>query len=394
MKKLAYSLIALAMAAPFVACDDDNDDNPTLVKATEFVLNTPSYVNELVDLSMTDSLSVTWSQPNWGFPLVASYTVEVSPSGSFTVSSTDTLATAPADFYELDVTSKCSKNIAGKEIDRALAAILGWESEADVLAEQDVYLRVKAIPSATTALTDQTIYSNVVKLTTRPYYIALVDADPEMWYLIGSCIGDGGWTNTPESLGTSTFPMSIIADAAYDSNTGKGKLKFTGYLTTSGFKVIRELGSWNDQWGMSDGEFVYQDGGSSNITVEADGYYVLTVDNANNEVSLEPYDGAPTVHEGISLSGDFNSWTDTEMTAFSVTDDMAGHNHLWVATLEVPAGGTTLKFKTTGSWDTNWGGTGFPYGIGVGGGSDIPVGEGTWIICLNDIDGSYAFFQN
>lgn len=77
------------------------------------------------------------------------------------------------------------------------------------------------------------------------------------------------------------------------------------------------------------------------------------------------------------------------MNAFNTVDGVI--NHLWSTTLSVPAGGTELKFKMTGSWDTNWGGTGFPYGIGVGNGSNIPVSEGEWIITFNDIDGSYAF---
>lgn len=386
------------MAAPFVACDDDNDDNPTLVKATEFTLNTPTYVNELIDLSMTDSLAITWSQPNFGFPLVANYTVEVSTSDKFAVSNTEAAAdetgATVADYYEMDATTQCAQNIAGKDIDRALAALIGWSSEADVQSEQAVYLRVKAQPNATTALTDYVIYSNVVELKTRPYYIALVDADPEMWYLIGDCVGDGKWTNTPEALGSSTFPLSLIADAAYDSNTGKGTLKFTGYFSTKGFKVIRQLGDWTDQWGMNDGAFVFQDGGSGNITVAAEGYYVLTLDNANNAVSIEAFDGTPTVYESICLSGGFNDWGDTPMTAFSATSDMAGHNHLWVSTLDVPEGGTTVKFKIAGSWDTNWGGKSFPYGIGVGNGDNISLAAGTWTICFNDIDGAYAFFQN
>ena len=50
MKKLLYSVMLLALAAGYTSCEDDNDDNPVLVKATEFVLNTPAFVNQQIDL--------------------------------------------------------------------------------------------------------------------------------------------------------------------------------------------------------------------------------------------------------------------------------------------------------------------------------------------------------
>lgn len=394
MKIIKYPAIALASLALFTACEDDNDDNPTIAPATEFVLNTPAYVNTVLDLATTDSLALSWSQPNFGFPILVNYNVELSKTGEFTTSyaeqTADESGETVADYYEMDGTSLCKSNVAGKDVCRAIAALSSWSSASDVPSSQDLYVRLKATPYSVSGDESLISYSNVVKLTTHPYYIALKDADPEMWYLIGSCIGDGKWTNTPEALGTSNFPMSIIADQKYDSNTGKGVLSFTGYFTTDGFKIIRVRGDWTDQWGMNDGAFVFQDGGSGNITVAENGYYTITLDNAKNTVSMVSYEGAtPKVFDGISISGAFNDWTDTPMNAFNTVDGVV--NHLWSTTLSVPAGGTELKFKMSGSWDSNWGSTSFPYGVGVGNGSNIPVSEGDWIITFNDIDGSYAF---
>lgn len=87
----------------------------------------------------------------------------------------------------------------------------------------------------------------------------LTDAPIEMWYLIGACIGDGAWTNSPSAVGTSIYPMSIVDGYSYDKNTGQGELTFTGYLTPDGFKLVHTLEStWPDQWGQgaSFGEFV------------------------------------------------------------------------------------------------------------------------------------------
>lgn len=397
MKYFKYPVLAIAAVACLASCDDDRDDNPVIDTNTAgqvaFNLNTPSYVNTLIDLGMTDSLTLSWSQPEWGFPLVANYNIQLSKDGNFTTSyaeqTADESGETVADYYQFDVTNQCLNNVAGKDVCRAIASLSSWSGEDDVPADQDVYIRVKAQPSSKTANDKLIVYSQTIKLSTRPYYIALKDADPEMWYLIGSCIGDGKWTNTPEALGTSNFTMSIIDGAKYNSNTGKGTLTFTGYLTTDGFKVIRLRGDWTDQWGMNDGVFVFQDGGSGNIVVAENGFYTVTLDTEKNEISMAAYEGTPTVYAGISLSGDFNSWGDTEMTAFSTVEGV--ENHLWSATLTSPAGGTTVKFKTTGSWDTNWGGTGFPYGVGVGNGANISLPEGDWIITFNDIDGSYAF---
>ncbi len=393
MNYLKYSAIALAAAGLMAACDDDNDDNPVLRSATEFVFNTPSYVNALVDLSLSDSLLLTWSQPNWGFPMSVNYTVEVSKTGEFTNSyaaaQADETGNTVADYYEMDVTNSCRQNVAGAQLCRAIAALSGWAGDADVPAEQDVYLRVTATPYAATPVAQKQIASNVVKLSTRPFYIALSDADPELWYLIGACVGDGKWTNTPEGLGVSNFPMSIVSGASYDRNTGKGTLVFTGYVTTDGFKIVRELGSWDDQWGMSDGKFVFQDGGSGNITVESDGYYKITLDNVKNELTMTPYDGAPTVYSTVAMAGAFNGWTHTPMTAFSAVASMEGHNHLWSYTLETDVD-TEVKF-TNGSWDANWGGNEFPYGVGVSGGDNIKVPAGKWLVTFNDIDGAYQF---
>lgn len=395
MNYLKYSAIALAAAGFCAACDDDNDDNPVLRSASEFVFNTPSYVNELVDLSLSDSLMLTWSQPNWGFPMSVNYTVEVSCDGNFSKSyaeaQADESGETVADYYEMDATNACRQNVAGDQLCRAIAALSGWAGDADVPAEQDVYLRVMAVPSATVPLTQKQIASNVVKLSTRPFYIALTDADPEMWYLIGACVGDGKWTNTPEGLGASTFPMSIVSGATYDRNTGKGTLVFNGYLTTDGFKIVRQLGSWDDQWGVSDGNFVFQDGGSSNITVEGDGYFTVTLDNANNTLTMAPYEGTPKVYETVALAGSFNGWTShMPMTPFSTVESMAGHNHLWSYTLETEED-IEVKF-TDGSWNVNWGGSNeFPYGVGVSGGDNISVPAGKWMVTFNDIDGAYQF---
>lgn len=410
MKAIKYSAIALAATALFAACDDDRDDNPVLAPVSEFHLNTPAFVNQLVDLGLSDSLTISWDQPSYGFPIVVNYNVEVSKTGEFTTSyaqqTADETGATKADYYSFDATQQCSQNIAARDFSRAIAALSSWEGEADVPAEQELYVRVKACPSSKSDLGGtMTSVSNAFKFSTRPVYVALKDADPQLWYLIGACIGDGKWTNNNDGFGVSTFPFSIISGAKYDSNTGVGAIVFNGYLTTDGFKVIKTIGSWDEQIGSGDGGFVFRDGGSGNITVDKNGYYKVTMNTASatfgatdktatadGDIVIEPLESTPAVYETMSIAGDFNGWDDEcAMTPVSTAECVKDHNHLWTYELEVPEGGTTLMF-TTPSWGSNWGGNEFPYGVGVSGGGNISVPAGSYTVTFNDVDGTYAFF--
>lgn len=410
MKAYKYSAIALAAAALFAACDDDRDDNPVLAPASEFYLNTPSFVNQLVDLGLSDSLTISWSQPSYGFPIVVNYNVEVSKTGEFTTSyaqqTADETGATKADYYSFDATQQCSQNIAARDFSRAIAALSSWAGEEDVPAEQELYVRVKACPSAKSDLSGtMTSISNSFKFNTRPVYVALKDADPQLWYLIGACIGDGKWTNNNDGFGVSIFPFSIISGSKYDSNTGTGSIVFNGYLTTDGFKVIKTVGSWDEQLGSGDGGFVFRDGGSNSISVDKNGYYKVTMNTASatfgatdktatadGDFVIEPLEETPAVYETMSIAGEFNGWdANCAMTPVSTADCVKDHNHLWSYELVVPAGGTSLKFTIPG-WGTNWGGSEFPYGVGVSGGGNISVPEGSYTVTFNDVDGSYAFF--
>lgn len=208
------------------------------------------------------------------------------------------------------------------------------------------------------------------------------------WYLVGGCIGDGSWGNNgAESVGTSLIPMVPNAD-------GSDVLTFTGYFTTDGFKIIHTPGSWDEQWGMSNGQFVKNDGNSSNITVPTDGYYTLTLNTATDEISLEPAAVIPTVYTQIYATGDFNGWSTPGevMTPVNTNSALTGHNHVWSYVVDATGGDTTIKFKID-SWDVNWGAASFPTGIGTNGGANIPVKQGKWVVVFNDVDGGYTFTE-
>ena len=129
--KLLLGAVLVGTAGIFAACSDDNDSNPTLIQPTEFVLNTPAYVNETVDLENTEALRLTWSQPEYttgNAPINATYEIQVSPTNSFTVSTDEADADEEnalvADYAVIDKTSTtCFADLAASELNKALAKV-------------------------------------------------------------------------------------------------------------------------------------------------------------------------------------------------------------------------------------------------------------------------------
>lgn len=376
----------------FVACADDNDSNPTLQQPSTFVLNEPSYAVQMVALEYSNGINFTWSQPDYGFPAEVSYDIQASPTGSFTVSTDEANADesgATIPDYAV-ITSGVfggSGSMDGTYLDRNLVQICQW-TESTVPSTQTVYVRLAAsTPGA------QTIYSNVVAIQTIPFYIALKDAAPELWYLVGECIGDGSWGNSADNIGKAIFPLMTLADETYDKVTGKGVISYTGFFPGGkGFKLIKTPGDWNEQWGAGDAGYVKNDGGSGNITVAADGYYTVKLDTKNDVLTIDPYDGAPRAFTSMGMPGGYNGW-DVNANLMTAFDTYGGENHAWSATFEAGEDGE-LKFAANGGWDFNWGAASFPYGQGTQNGANIPYAAGSYKVFLNDITGQFMFIEN
>lgn len=395
MKKIFLSaLLLLGGLCAFTSCEDDNDSNPVVQTPKTFVLNTPAYAGELVDLASSESLHFTWSQPDYGFPVVASYYLQLSTTGNFTVSvaeaEADETGEKVADYIQGDAGwTSCKMDAPAADIAKMLQQLCQWNKDA-VPEVQDVYVRILAnIPvSGGAAAPVYPIVSNPVKIQVSPYYVELKDAPIEMWYLIGACIGDGSWGG---DVGKAVIPMSTVAGYAYDKATGKGELTFTGYLTTAGFKLVQVPGAWDAQWGQGAafGEYLKNDGGSGNITVPADGYYTISLNTMTDELSIVKADVNPPLYTEMYIAGDFNGWAETANPMRAVNTAVT-NNHIWAYDLNATTGATTAKFLQPG-WSPNWGATEFPYGIGVGNGPNIPVEAGNYVVIFNDLDGSYQF---
>ena len=205
---------------------------------------------------------------------------------------------------------------------------------------------------------------------------------PDLWYLVGSCIGNGSWGNAADAVGTALVPL-------YPSPDNYSILNYVGYFPAGqGFKLIHNPGSWDEQWGMTGGVLVKNDGGSGNIEVAEDGYYQITYDKEMDVVTITKYTGAVNTFNMMGVPGDYQNWSpaNTLMTPMSTVVE----NHDWLISYVYP-NDTELKFAADGGWATNWGGDTFPVGQGTQGGSNIKVTAGTYDVIFNDILGLYYF---
>ncbi len=387
---LATMLVGGALIG-FTSCDDDNDSNPTLRMPETFQLNTPALAEVPVDLELTaDSIRLTWSQPDYGgMPLVTTYYVQYGIDDKFETVQDEEGNVINNFIQEDEPVNVVSKAIAAEDLNRNLMKLLNVTSADQVPENQDVYFRVSAQTYSTGV-----IYSNIVKMKVQPYFRALVAADPFVWYMTGSCIGDGSWGSV---VPTGCMPMYLSQQNSYDELDGTGDIVWAGYLNSNGFKF---RGSPDDNWavqiGQGDafGEYKLNDGGSGNITVPEDTYYMVVLNTKTNTPVITPFDGKVRTFSGISMAGSFNGWGDAEMTPVTTVVE----NHDWYATQEFAAG-DEVKFKETGTWDTNWGGTltsfsnGY-YGNGEGNGYNLYIAEaGTYDVYFNDLLGVFRFVR-
>ncbi len=391
MKKIFLSsLILLSMALVFTACEDDRDSNPTLIQPTGFKLNNP--VNNNVDLTRSESIHFTWTQPDYGgWPAAVEYQFEVSPNkedwscSASQAALDDTGELMPTYDVVRVILASCSGDLNTTELAKSIVRASGWTEESVIPEEMTIYLRLSAsTPGA------QTVYSNTVSMKVKPYYIDPTEAVYEPWYLIGDCIGDGSWKNDDmDDVGVSIIPMY----PAYDlDNNGKflpGAMYIGYFPAGAGFKLIKEPGSFDEQWGADGDSYVMNMGSSSNITVSEDGYYKIWYNCATFKLTIEKYEEAVTPVNMITMPGAYQEWDQTKnaMDPFTVGET----NHDWLLKNLEFESDTELKFAANGSWDVNWGSELFPFGLGTQGGANIPVLAGKYNVFFNDILGTYTF---
>ena len=148
--------------------------------------------------------------------------------------------------------------------------------------------------------------------------------------------------------------------------------KYYGALyLKSGFKFRSNLGNWDGELNLgldSNGNLI-SDGGSSNITLDENGFYNVTVNVADMTYTLKKF-------EYIEIIGDGQgSWDNGTKMTYNEAD------RTWVAD-NVTLSNGSIKFRSDGNWDNvNIGGS--LNNLVQGSNDNIPVTAGTYKVVLH-----------
>ena len=227
----------------FTACSDDRDSNPTLVKPTTFVLNTPAIANSNVDLAHSSAIVLTCTQPDYGFPAATTYTVTVATKEDM------------SDGVQLSTKSTSARiELDAQEVASTLTQIKvdGGATEAEFPMNIPVYFQAEAVMTTTNgdALEDTRIKSNVVKLNTVELEFSLPPVLlPENIYLIGKFC-EWNWDNcvamAPVYDTNDTFwHLVYIDESGIKFNTNKawdgGEVGFAGITINEASELGAEI---------------------------------------------------------------------------------------------------------------------------------------------------------
>ncbi len=139
-------------------------------------------------------------------------------------------------------------------------------------------------------------------------------------------------------------------------------------------------------YGDNEGDGIAEEFGSNIVFSMDEAYYKVTFNDATLAYSFEYVRDVPKI-ETLAIIGSAtpNDWNepDTDMK----DDDGDG-----IYTLTAPLKEGELKFRANDAWtDLEWGGTDFPNGVGVQGGSNIVVEAGLYNISFNSNTLEYSF---
>lgn len=266
MKKIFNILLLTAFALPiFTACETDDESNPTLKEPTSFMLNVPAYAtNNVYDMKTTETIELTCSQPDYGFPASTSYSVQVSLEPEFT----ETTEESTANYIELATTYPTAKmEVTGTEINTAMLDLWTAKNEGiDFPTDPiSIYIRLKAV---ITGGNRGKCLSNIIEL---PKVLGNSSTDkleaPKTMFLVGSMI-DTEWKVWKPMAMVSELNGQFFSLIYFDANS---EFKF-------GTKENEYIGSDDSRLTLTDKASSGVSGASNgNITVKTAGWYVVFI---------------------------------------------------------------------------------------------------------------------
>jgi len=163
---------------------------------------------------------------------------------------------------------------------------------------------------------------------------------------------------------------------------------FTGTTRLDASAVkFRADNAWTISWGGS--TFPSGHGGGNDITVTVAGTYFIYINIATGEYFFAPTDrSAPYSRVGIGGTATANGWDASDIKLIQNPSMPFRYS----ATVALTGG--EAKFRANNVWGVNWASSAFPAGVGTGGGANIPVTEGTYVIRFHSATGEYSFVHN
>ncbi|MBA4738944.1 MAG: SusE domain-containing protein [Flavobacteriaceae bacterium] len=337
MKKLILKLTYVTALFAFMqSCDDVervyyNDAAETVLSLSDnnLTLSEDNGTNEI--------LTLTWSDPDYGFDAAALYSVQMDVQGG--------------DFSNpqiISVGSSLEKTFTVEELNSKLLSLSMTPAEEGV-----AIIRIKATLSEY-----QEIFSNTVNLNVTPYS-SLLDLSTNLG-VVGSAT-PGGWGN--ENIPDLQFYTTSMTDVyvAYVS-LRDGEIKF------------RNNNDWAENWG-DDGNDGTLDSYGANIPVSA-GTYKIEVNFSSMTYTMEAYSW------GLVGSATPNQWNGPDLMLHynSYQDD-------WRAVVTLGEG--EVKFRFNNDWGLNYGDDGAD-GSMEANGANISVSSGHYLVSMNLNTQSYT----
>ena len=337
MKKLILKLTYVTALFTFMqSCDDVervfyNDAAETVLSLSDdnLTLSDDNGANEI--------LTLTWSDPDYGFDAAALYSVQMDVQGG--------------DFSTpqiISVGSSLEKTFTVEELNAKLLSLSMTPGEEGV-----AIFRIKATLSEY-----QEIFSNTVNLNVTPYS-SLLDLTTNLG-VVGSAT-PGGWGN--ENIPDLQFYTTSMTDVyvAY-ATLRDGEIKF------------RNNNDWAENWG-DDGNDGTLDSYGANIAVSA-GTYKIEVNFSSMTYTMEAYSwglvgsATPNQWNGPDLMLHYNSYQDDWRTV-------------------VTLGEGEVKFRFNNDWGLNYGDDGAD-GSMEANGANISVSSGHYLVSMNLNTQSYT----
>ena len=337
MKKLILKLTYVTALFTFMqSCDDVervfyNDTAETVLSLSDdnLTLSDDNGANEI--------LTLTWSDPDYGFDAAALYSVQMDVQGG--------------DFSTpqiISVGSSLEKTFTVEELNAKLLSLSMTPGEEGV-----AIFRIKATLSEY-----QEIFSNTVSLNVTPYS-SLLDLTTNLG-VVGSAT-PGGWGN--ENIPDLQFYTTSMTDV------------YVAYVTLRDGEIkFRNNNDWAENWG-DDGNDGTLDSYGANIAVSA-GTYKIEVNFSSMTYTMEAYSwglvgsATPNQWNGPDLMLHYNSYQDDWRTV-------------------VTLGEGEVKFRFNNDWGLNYGDDGAD-GSMEANGANISVSSGHYLVSMNLNTQSYT----